>query len=206
MALRVMIARDRAAPPTRAARSFGAFADIEICAMACGGTDTVAQAWLHQPDVAVLEWAVTEAADAAIFAEIARWSHATRCILVAGNRRPDVPWRAITPHVAAVFTPACPTLALVDGMRRVHHGEHVVSALAGQLIARDSASREGLTARQRQILDGVAQGMSNTTIAARLGISPKTVDSHRTALMRKLNVNSAPALVLAAIRRGLIEP
>ncbi len=70
-------------------------------------------------------------------------------------------------------------------------------------IARDF---ERLTPRERQILQLVAEGGTNRRIADRLQLSPKTVDVHRTSLMRKLDLHSAQALTRYALRRGLISP
>ncbi len=62
-----------------------------------------------------------------------------------------------------------------------------------------------LTARQREILHCVAEGMSGKEMARRLGISPKTVEGHRTHLMQRLHIHDVPGLVRYAIRIGLID-
>ena len=62
-----------------------------------------------------------------------------------------------------------------------------------------------LTRRELQILQGIARGETNAAIAGRLGISRKTVDSHRTSLMAKLDVHSTATLLARAIRDGLID-
>jgi two-component system, NarL family, response regulator NreC len=68
---------------------------------------------------------------------------------------------------------------------------------------RDSYS--GLTEREREILKLIAEGYTNNQIAERLYISPKTVDTHRTHIMDKLNLHSRAELVKYAMRRGLLE-
>ena len=57
-----------------------------------------------------------------------------------------------------------------------------------------------LTPRERQVLEAVSRGQTNAEIGARFAISPKTVDTHRMSLMRKLGVRSGPALIACAIR------
>ncbi len=79
-----------------------------------------------------------------------------------------------------------------DYLQRVRTGEE-----------RDSYS--GLTEREREILKLVAEGLTNHQIAERLFISPKTVDTHRTHIMDKLNLHSRAELVKYAMRRGLLE-
>jgi DNA-binding NarL/FixJ family response regulator len=63
---------------------------------------------------------------------------------------------------------------------------------------------EGLSDREREVLHLAAEGMGNTEIAARLGISPRTVESHRANLMRKLGLQRQLDLVRFALRRGIL--
>jgi two-component system response regulator NreC len=62
-----------------------------------------------------------------------------------------------------------------------------------------------LSKRERQVLEGVAQGSTNIQIGEHLGISPKTVARHRERIMNKLNLHSSTELVKFAIRTGLID-
>jgi DNA-binding NarL/FixJ family response regulator len=62
----------------------------------------------------------------------------------------------------------------------------------------------GLTTRQREVLKHIAEGWSTKEIAHRLGISPKTVEAHRTQLMERLGIRDIPGLVRYAIRVGLV--
>jgi len=64
---------------------------------------------------------------------------------------------------------------------------------------------ESLSERERQVLEGVAQGLSNVKIAENLGIKPKTVARHRERIMGKLNMHTCTELVKFAIRTGVIE-
>jgi DNA-binding NarL/FixJ family response regulator len=62
-----------------------------------------------------------------------------------------------------------------------------------------------LSAREREVLHLIAEGLAAKEIATQLGISTKTVEAHRTSLMRKLGVRKATELVRYAVRHGLIE-
>ena len=65
---------------------------------------------------------------------------------------------------------------------------------------------ELLSPRQREILQHIAEGLSSKEIAQKLKLRPKTVDTHRTALMRRLDIHDVAGLVRYAIREGLITP
>ncbi len=115
---------------------------------------------------------------------------------------------------------------LVAAIRAVAAGNvYLQPALAGWLLedyrrlaaeAAKSVGSEGgnpaaeagldvLSGRERQVLELVAEGRTNTQIGEELGISPKTVARHRERIMKKLNLHSSTALVKFAIRQGLID-
>jgi DNA-binding CsgD family transcriptional regulator len=62
-----------------------------------------------------------------------------------------------------------------------------------------------LTGREREVLELIAEGLSSKEIASQLGVSLKTVDSHRANLMDKLDIHKVSGLVRFAIRVGLVE-
>jgi DNA-binding NarL/FixJ family response regulator len=104
-------------------------------------------------------------------------------------------------------------MELRGAIRAVQRGESFFSpAIAGRLSAvvrgdpAESAARSlaQLTARERQVLVGVAQGHTNREIALQLGISHRTVESHRENLMKKLGVRTVAGLTRLALEAGLV--
>jgi DNA-binding NarL/FixJ family response regulator len=83
-----------------------------------------------------------------------------------------------------------------------------VAALLRNVVAHPGASStpDFLTDREREILQLIAESNSTKDIAAKLGLSMKTVDNHRTNLMRKLNLHDVASLTRYALDTGLIEP
>ena len=83
-----------------------------------------------------------------------------------------------------------------------------VASLLRNVVANPAASSTAdfLTDREREILQLVAESHSTKEIASKLGISVKTVDNHRTNLMRKLNLHDVASLTRYAVDIGLIEP
>ena len=75
--------------------------------------------------------------------------------------------------------------------------------------ARTEASgteREAITPREREIIQLLAEGYSNKAVAAKLGISVKTAETHRATIMRKLGASSVVEIVRYAIRNGIAQP
>lgn len=103
---------------------------------------------------------------------------------------------------------------LIQGIRAVARGERYLSAdIPPRLLdaidhaaSGDTASDpyQNLTAREREVLQLVAEGATNADVAERLYISPRTVEVHRANLMRKLHLKSSAELVRYALSRGIV--
>jgi DNA-binding CsgD family transcriptional regulator len=95
-----------------------------------------------------------------------------------------------------------------SGLRQSPAGSNRSDGVITSTPQRRLETRNGsvLTSREIQVLTLVAQGKSTKEVAAILGISVKTADSHRTHLMEKLKVHETASVVRFAIRAGLVEP
>jgi DNA-binding NarL/FixJ family response regulator len=82
----------------------------------------------------------------------------------------------------------------------------VSEALLDSFLARPNREGSTLTNRERGVVQLIAEGHTNKQIANILNISLKTVETHRAAIMRKLNLSSSAALVRYAIRNRIVEP
>jgi DNA-binding NarL/FixJ family response regulator len=69
----------------------------------------------------------------------------------------------------------------------------------------DPSPADPLTPREREVLQLVAEGKSSKAVAASLGVAVKTIESHRSSLMRKLHVRTLAGLVRYAVRNGLVQ-
>jgi DNA-binding NarL/FixJ family response regulator len=100
---------------------------------------------------------------------------------------------------------------LVHAIREVCRGSVYLSpcisgAVADAYLSNTHESADPLSGRERQVLQLVGEGKSTKDVARHLGISVKTAESHRSRLMKKLDIHEIASLVLYAIRRGLIQP
>ena len=104
---------------------------------------------------------------------------------------------------------------LVRAVRSVHQGQTYLDPMVAGVVVNDYRRRldgeivhdqyENLTPREREVLVLIAKGYTNRAAAELLGISHKTVDYHRTNVMRKLDIHNRTELTRFAIRRGLIS-
>ena len=98
---------------------------------------------------------------------------------------------------------------LVEAIRRVAAGEIYLGPGIPKRVLQNLGENAGdpyesLSTRERQVLQLIAESKTNRQISEILGLAVKTVDTHRTRLMRKLNIHDQTSLVKYAIRRGLI--
>ena len=84
--------------------------------------------------------------------------------------------------------------------------DYKLKAVVEACLSKTELPADPLTIREREVLQLVAEGKTTKEIAQVLGISAKTADSHRTRMMRKLDIHETAGLVRHAIREGLIQP
>ena len=103
---------------------------------------------------------------------------------------------------------------LVSAIRAVYHGEAILSPAITRLLLEDYLSRDShserdnpnaLSAREREVLQLIAEGKTSREIAEILHLSVKTVQSHRTSLMQKLDLHDRGDLIKYAIQKKIIE-
>jgi rsbT co-antagonist protein RsbR len=111
-------------------------------------------------------------------------------------------------EVLDAYEPAANRIAITVAVGFVQERERVIREQreAIRALSETRAAPARLTSRERQVLQLVGEGKSTKEAAAQLGIAVKTAESHRSRLMRKLDVHETASLVRHAIRRGLVQP
>jgi DNA-binding NarL/FixJ family response regulator len=163
-----------------------------------------------QPDIAVLDLSmpILNGVDAA--REIRRVSPRTRAIvLTMYTERPFV-LQAMQAGARGYVVKSQAAEDLIQAIREVLSGAAYLSPAVSALLVdayRDRAhdGDEQLTARERAVLQLIGEGKTTKAIAGVLGISFKTAESHRSRVMKKLDIHQVAGLVRYAIRRGLLR-
>jgi len=202
MPCRVLIADDHAIVRSALRQLLEGIAGAEVVGEAEDGLGAIALAKKLKPDLVLLDVAMPHGGGFTVLGEIGRWSPATRVAVVTGVTARGTLAELQRCGAVGVLLKTSSPAELDRGLRRLVAGGSYVSI---ELRDADRGSPIGaLTMREQQVLSLVAQGRSNTEIATVLAISAKTVDNHRTNLMRKLNVHSAVELAALAVREELI--
>ena len=179
-------------------------ARLDVIAEAADGLEAIALVRKHRPDLLVLDIAMPYARGIEVFGEVKRWSPDTKVIVFSGMTSSGLIGELANAGVDATFLKRENLDAFSESILHVLRGQRILGPGVAELLEANQQSTE-LTVRERQVLSMIAQGLSNRDIAMRFGVSLKTVDNHRTNLMRKLNAHSAGELLAHATREGLLE-
>jgi len=179
------------------------------------GEEAVSQAREHRPDVAVVDITMPLASGFEVTARLQSEVPSTRVLILSMHDDAEYVMRAVRAGARGYLLKdeAGPS-QLREAVRAVHSGSSFfTSAVTARLAAGlrgDEGERPGpgldvLTARELDVLKGIAAGQSNKQIAAELGISRRTVESHRESLMRKLDIRTVAGLTRFALDAGLLD-
>ncbi len=193
--------------------------DIEVVGDVAGGSTTLPAVAELMPDLVMMDFSVTEpgSGDGTDEMQMIRESYPATQILVLTQRNSESAIRAALRAGAGGYILKTATDAeLVSAVRNVLVGNvylspDVSSHIINAFLHADRPSRNAtllgvLTNREVDILQRVAAGHTNRLIAEQLSLSIKTVEKHRSNLMRKLDLHNASALTTFAIGHGLISP
>jgi len=208
MSISVLLADDHLSF-TQSLRAFLEREGFRVVGEAADGREAVRLARALGPDVAVLDVSMPLLNGVAAAREIQRVCPGTRTILLTMHAEDPYVLQAIQAGVQGYVLKKQAVTYLVQAIQEVCGGNVYLSpgVSAAVLEACGSKKCRGdlLTSRERDVLQLVAEGKTTKEIAALLGVSVKTVESHRTHVMRKLDIHETASLVRYAIRRGLIE-
>jgi len=178
---------------------------------AADGREATQLAQELEPDVAVLDLAMPllNGLDAA--REITRASRRTKTIVVTVHTADQYVLAALQAGVRGYVLKSQATAELVQAIQEVMRGGRYLSpgiseAVVQAYLGKTDLPSDPLTSREREVLHLIAEGKKTKEIAGLLGVSVKTIESHRTRLMEKLDIRQTAGLVRYAIRRGLIQP
>lgn len=205
MKKRVLIADDHAFVSWGLAKALSVIDDIEIVATVTNGIDAIVEIRKSRPDCAILDHNMPGANGLEVFLESKRWSPETRFVLFTGSATPQILAMLVETGIHGVALKDGDETEIVEIVRQVCAGRTAIGASA-RLILKSETGTVAITDRELAVLEAIARGHTNSSAAEALGISPKTVDTHRTSLLRKFGVNSTASLLLEAVRTGMLDP
>jgi DNA-binding NarL/FixJ family response regulator len=183
----------------------------QVCAEANNGAECVRFAREMKFDIAVLDLEMPDMDGAAAAREIKKLQPEIEVVVFTAHDDEHLIRKVLDAGVRAVVVKSEGGRTLVKAIESaLQHKPFLTMAVSETVVktflkSRAPESSRLLTGREREIVQLLADGSSNKDIAASLGISVKTVETHRAKIMRKLGVNSIVELVRYAVRERLIN-
>jgi len=210
----IVVADDHAIVREGLRRLLEAETDLEVCGEAEDGRQVLTEVERSRPDVVVLDITMPRMGGLETLERLRSDHERTKVILLSVHNDPPFIQSAIGLRADGYVLKNGRAGEIVTAIREVMNGGSYFSpAVAREIVEQVRSPRNEspdpftlLSAREREVLQRIAEGLSAKEVATDLSISTKTVEAHRTSLMRKLNVRKATELVRYALRHGLIEP
>jgi DNA-binding NarL/FixJ family response regulator len=212
-AVRVLVADDHALFRAGVRKLLQSFEGIQVVGEAADGHEALRLSGTERPDVLLMDIGMPGLNGVEAAARLTREGPRPRVIILSMHTGEDHVLRAIRAGAAGYLLKDASPAELEAAVRAAARGEIYLSPAISRYVVDDYVRRaEGdrspldrLTSRQREVLQLIAEGNTTKAIATRLGLSVKTVETHRAQLMERLEARDVATLVRLAIRVGLVE-
>ena len=211
MAIRILIADDHGVVAEGLKHLVEAQPDMEVIACVGDGREAVQQARESQPDVVLMDLSMPELNGADATRAILERDPKCRVIVLSMYAQREYVRRALKAGAAGYVVKRSAAKEVVDAIRAVHAGQRYLSPRVADVVLEDYTDDKQddllarLSAREREVLQLLAEGRTGAQIAERLSLSQKTVETYRARLVEKLGIRDLAGLVRFAIQRGLVS-
>lgn len=208
----VIIAEDHALVRAGFRSLLASIAGVRVLAEASDGREALAMIAAHQPDVVVMDITMPGLNGIQAIAQAHAEFPAVRVIVLSMHDNEEYVRQALRAGASAYLLKDSSPAELELAVRAVAQGGSYLSPMVSRhlvsdylrRVSSDDGTSDGLTSRQREILQLIAEGHTNQQMATSLGLSIKTIETHRAQLMDRLNIRDVAGLVRYAVRAGLI--
>jgi DNA-binding NarL/FixJ family response regulator len=187
--------------------------DIKVVGTAENGRDAVRQVRQLEPDIVIMDIAMPELNGIEAAAQLQEACPSARVIILSMHHTSEHIFQALRAGAYGYLLKESAGQEIVNAVRKVYSGHRYLSQRIEETVIDSYTQRnqpnltagplEKLGPREREILQLVVEGRSSVKIAETLFISPKTVETYRSRLMKKLGVKDIPSLVKFAIQHGV---
>jgi DNA-binding NarL/FixJ family response regulator len=183
----------------------------EVCGEARTGREAVDKAGELKPDVVIMDFTMPELNGMEATRQIHAALPRTQVLILTMHESEELVREVLAAGARGYMLKSDAGRALVDAIQALADNKPYFTSKVSALVLQGYLNpttrvNPTLTPREREIVQLVAEGKSTKEVADKLNISPKTAETHRTNIMRKLNLHSVSGLVRYAIRNRLVEP
>jgi DNA-binding NarL/FixJ family response regulator len=179
---------------------------MKIVGEASNGVEAIRMAYELKPKVVVMDLSMPELDGVQATKEIVKHLPGTAVLILSMHADNNYVRNALDAGAKGYLLKSAIDVDLVGAIRAVAEGKRFMGSGLKYVAQEQDDELKRLTAREKQVLQLIAQGKSNKEIAVLLELSVNTVSVHRANLMEKMNIHRTAELVLFAIRKGLVAP
>ena len=216
MSITVLLADDHAMVRDGLQSMLEAQGDIEVIGHASNGHEALGQITELCPDVAVVDIAMPEMNGIDVTREVTKACPSTRVVILSMYSTTEHILQALQAGALGYVLKESAGVEVIGAVRAVHAGHRYLSEKILDRVVADYVSwsatvtikspLERLTPREREVLQLVVESKSSVEISRILEISPKTIDTHRSRLMKKLDIRNIGDLIKFGLRHGFTPP
>ena len=201
--IRIMLVDDHIVMRMGLVTAAGGEPDMEVVAETDNGQDALKAYRLLQPDVVVLDLRMPGMNGVETIRLLRQEFQEARVLVFSNYASGEEVYQAFKAGACGFVVKDMPLERLLEAIRRVHQGEHYIPPeismrLQGRVLSQ-------LSSREVEVLNLVAQGLSNKEIAARLELVEGTVKIHVSSILGKLHVSDRTQAILAGVKQGIIQ-
>jgi DNA-binding NarL/FixJ family response regulator len=212
--IRVLVADDHMIVRTGIRHVLESEPGFEVVGEAANGTEALSLAAQLRPDVVVLDISMPDVSGLELAARLRSTGGGTRVLILSMHNNAEYVLESVRAGAHGYLLKDTAATELRTAIRAVCQGQSYFSPpVASRLSAAvrgehdpQAAGLDQLTGREREVLVGIAHGRTNKEIATELGISHRTVETHRESLMRKLQIRTVAELTRFALGAGILRP
>ncbi len=211
MTIKILIADDHAVVAEGLKHLVEAHADLQVVGTVGDGREAVRMAKETTPDVVLMDLSMPELNGADAARAILGERPECKVIVLSMYAEREYVRRALKAGATGYVVKRSAAKELVEAIRAVHSGQRYLSPRVADVVIDDYTGDgkadllEKLSAREREVLQLLAEGRTGAEIAQRLTLSQKTVETYRARLVEKLGIRDVAGLVKFAIQRGLVS-
>ena len=203
--IRILIADDHSIVRDGLKRILAATPDLNVVGEAASGDAALALVKANDYDIAMLDMSMPGLSGIDLIKRIKLEKPKLRILVLSMHGEQQYAARALKAGASGYLNKDSASEVLLGALRKIAAGGvHIGDAAAASLVSADKAPHEALSDREFEVLRLLVEGLGPTDIGDKLHLSVKTVSTHKTRILEKLNVGSTAALVRYALDHKLI--
>ena len=187
--------------------------EFAVVAEASDGREALSVALRLKPDIVITEISTPRLSGIEVIRRLKEELPQVRSLVLSGHEARSKVEQSLRAGAVGYVSKSANAGELMQALEAIRDGrsfvspsvaQHLIYAISGRPEA--EATPDELTGREREVLQLIAEGLSSKEVATELGVSTRTVESHRANVMDKLGIHKVSGLVRFAIREGLLSP